>query len=236
MVVGLAALAAMALPALGRHANVGRSALHAGHAATLAPVRAAAALVPVRGTAAAQGALVHATPTGMTRFLPSPRLVFSLLALYGAFGNVLLAVHLAPLWAGLVAIVPAAIVERFAVTPVWRLLFRFQGHPSAPLETIVMSDATAVTGFRNGRGVVSVVRDGRLVQFSARLIDAQAHLDVRVGDSLRVEDVDPARERVTVSGSGGVECARASVTPRSSPCQSRCRSSSPGPPSSQFSY
>ena len=62
-----------------------------------------------------------------------------------------------------------------------------------------MSEATAVTPFRGGRGLVSVVRDGRLVQFSARLIDTQASLPVRVGDRLRIEDVDAARERVTVS-------------------------------------
>jgi hypothetical protein len=66
-----------------------------------------------------------------------------------------------------------------------------------------MSEATAVTPFRGGRGVVSVVREGRLVQFSARLIEAQTSLPVRVGDRLRIEDVESARERVTVSVVGG---------------------------------
>lgn len=197
MVVGLAGLGVMALPALGRHGSAGHGvhALRTGHVARLAAVR---------GAANAGHALVHAgTRTAtMTRFLPSPRLVFSLLALYGAFGNVLVAARL-PLWAAaLIAIVPAALVERFAVTPLWRTLFRFERQASGPLEELVMSEATAVTAFRGGRGVVSIVRDGRLVQFSARLIAAHADRPVRVGDRLRVEDIEPARERVTVSVPG----------------------------------
>jgi hypothetical protein len=146
-------------------------------------------------------ALAHtaAPTTAVTRFVPSPRLVFSTLALWGAFGNVLVAAHL-PVWAAaLLAIVPAALVERFAMQPLWRMLFKLELQAARPLAEIVMSEATAVTAFRGGRGVVSVVRAGRLVQFSAQLIDAQASLPVRVGDRLRVEDIDTARERVTVS-------------------------------------
>ncbi|HUJ61569.1 MAG TPA: hypothetical protein VLX92_23855 [Kofleriaceae bacterium] len=184
MVVGLAGLVAMALPALGRHGA-------AGHVGKLASARGA--LVSAKSVA-----LVHPSPS-LTRFLPSPRLVFSLLALYGAFGGVFAAAHLALGWAALAAIVPTAIVERFAVTPLWRLLFRYQGLPSSPLAEVVMSEATAVSAFRRGRGIVSVVRDGRLVQFSARLVDAQVGVVVQVGDRLRVEDVEPERERLTVS-------------------------------------
>jgi hypothetical protein len=147
----------------------------------------------------ASTALVASKSTALTRFLPSPRLVFSVLALYGAFGGVFIAAHLSLAWAALAAIVPTAVVERFAVTPLWRLLFRYQGQPSSPLAEVVMSEATAVTAFRKGRGIVSVVRDGRSVQFSARLVDAQVGVPVRVGDRLRVEDVEPERERLTVS-------------------------------------
>ena len=194
MVVGLVGLLVMALPALGRHGTIGHGvhALRAGHVAKLAPV----------GRIVTPGkALAHAgaQSTAVTRFVPSPRLVFSVLALWGAFGNVLVAAHL-PAWAAaLLALVPAALVERFAMTPLWRTLFKLELQAARPLAEIVMSEATAVTEFRRGRGLVSVVRDGRLVQFSARLIDAQATLPVRVGDRLRIEDVDPARERVTVS-------------------------------------
>ena len=114
MVVGLAGLAVMALPALGRHSTVahGVHALRAGHVAKLAP------LTP--GKALAHGS---ARPTTLTRFVPSPRLVFSVLALWGAFGNVFVAAHLAVWVAGLLAIVPAALLERFAMTPLWRTLF-----------------------------------------------------------------------------------------------------------------
>jgi hypothetical protein len=189
MVIGLAGLAAMALPALGRHGAAGHHSL-AGHVAHLAPGRASA-------LAAASTAIVHKPP--LTHFLPSPRVVFSTLALYGAFGDVMLAAHLALGWAALAALVPTILVERFAVTPLWRVLFRYQGEPSAPLAAIVMSEATAVTPFRRGRGIVSLVREGRSVQFSARLIEAQVGMPVHVGDRLRVEDIDPERERLTVS-------------------------------------
>jgi hypothetical protein len=195
MVVGLAGLVAMALPALARHGGAGHAhaALHAGHVGKLAaPGHASTALVAAKATSLAR-------PSGVTRFLPSPRLVFSVAALYGAFGNVLLAAHFALGWAALAAIVPAALVERFAVTPLWRLVFRYQGQPSGPLADLVMSEATAVTGFRRGRGIVSLVREGRAVQFSARLIDTQIGVPVKVGDRLRVEDIDPERERLTVS-------------------------------------
>jgi len=188
MVVGLAGLAVMALPALGRHSSHGVHALRAGHVTKLAPVSPGKAL-----------AHTSAQPTTLTRFVPSPRLVFSVLALWGAFGNVFVAANLAVWAAALLALVPTLLLERFAMTPLWRTLFKLEAQAARPLGEIVMSEATAVTAFRGGRGLISVVREGRLVQFSARLIDAQASLSVRVGDRLRIEDVDAARERVTVS-------------------------------------
>jgi hypothetical protein len=203
MVIGLSGLVVMAVPAFTHHGAIGKlggttRALHAAQVGKLA---------------ASQHALTAATPPGhdttivpadpgarWTRLVPSPRLVFSLLALFGAFGNAFVAAAgLAPLAAALAAIVPTVLVERFAVTPVWRLVFRFQAEPSSPLEACILSEARAVTAFRNGRGIVSVVRDGRAVQFSGSLTPAQAHLPVRVGDRLRVEDVDAKRERLTLS-------------------------------------
>src|ERR1700761_5852596 len=144
MVVGLVGLAVMALPAFGRHAGGHLGAHHgpiaqlghgAGHAAQLghhaAPGHAAPSLAAPGHALATQAQQSTAlVPAGLTRFLPSPRLVFSLLALYGAFANALLhAAHVAPLVAALVAVVPAALVERVLVTPLWRLVFRFQGQP-----------------------------------------------------------------------------------------------------------
>jgi hypothetical protein len=191
MVIGLVGLVVMAVPAFVHHGAIGHGhgvhgVLHAKSAVTQALVKQPDA-----------GALATA---GATRFIPSPRLVFSVLALYGAFGNALeRAFHLTPLIAALVAVVPAGLVERFCVTPLWNLVFRFAGPSSSPLAELVLCDATAVTAFRNGRGMVSLVRDGRLVQFAAQLVDADAAKPVRVGDRLRVEDLDAQRERLTVS-------------------------------------
>jgi hypothetical protein len=195
MVIGLAGLLVMALPAFARHGTGGGHGMHHAHHALHAKTTP---MLPGHGLIKDANALVAAKPA--MRFVPSPRMIFSVLALYGAFGNALLrAAHLSPLVAGLLAVLPAAAVERFAVTPLWNLLFRFEGRPSSPLEELVLCDATAVTAFRNGRGIVSLVRDGRSVQFSAQLIEAQAAMEVRVGDRLRVEDLDAQRERLTVS-------------------------------------
>ena len=107
--------------------------------------------------------------------------------------------HLPGLVVALVAVLPALLIERFAVTPLWNLVFRFQADPSSPLSALILEEASAVTPFRNGRGLVAVVRDGRLVQFSARLAAPQSGVPVRVGDRLRIEEVDSDRERLTVS-------------------------------------
>jgi hypothetical protein len=209
MVIGLAGLAVMALPALGggKHGHsAGGHAHHMGgsvrsHAASIGKLQ-----VPSKaGTdpfalERGRGADRAAPRSRWWRLLPSPRVVFSLLALYGASGNVLAHVeHIHPLAAALLALVPALAVERLAVTPLWNFALRFQSAPSSPLSALVLEEASAVTPFRNGRGVVAVVRDGRLVQFSAHLVNPQSDLPVRVGDRLRIEDVDADRERLTVS-------------------------------------
>lgn len=175
-----------AVPRLGGRASGGRGAIMPG---------TAAAAVPAGQTIPADTA-----PARVLRFVPSPRAICSITALYGAFGNALLhAGHLPFAWAAVVAVLPALVVERFLVRPVWNLLFRFQGQPSAPLEALLLSEARAVVPFRNGRGLVSVERDGRVVQLAATLREDQAAIAVKVGDRLRIEDVDARRERVTVS-------------------------------------
>ena len=175
-----------AMPRLGARAGGGRPAIMLGSADSAAP--------------AGQTIPADTTPARVLRWVPSPRAICSLLALYGAFGNALVhAGHLRFASAAVVAALPALVVERFVVRPVWNLLFRFQGQPSAPLETLLLSEAQAVVPFRNGRGLVSVVRDGRVVQLAASLREDQVAIAVKVGDRLRIEDVDARRERVTVS-------------------------------------
>jgi hypothetical protein len=186
MVVGLVGLVMMAIPALGGHR-------HLGHVQTHGQVHAHGTSLAHHGTHA------HAARDGL-RFLPSPRALFSISALYGAFGNALVrAAHLTTTRAALLAIIPALVTEGLLIRPVWNLLFRFQGQASAPLEALIMSEAEAVVPFRNGKGVVATVRDGRRVQLQARLSDDQASVPVKFGQRLRIEDVDARRECVTVS-------------------------------------
>lgn len=206
MVIGLVGLVMMAVPALGGHrhlppihthghgAGVGHAGAHGGQLAHHAP------------DVGQHGAHTHELARGGSfigtglRFIPSPRAVFSVLALYGAFGNALVhAAQLPRVAAALVAIVPAFATEWFLIRPIWNLLFRFQGEASTPLEQLILGEAHAVVPFRNGRGVITTVRDGRRVQLSARLTDAQAAAPVAVGQRLRIEDVDARRECVTVS-------------------------------------
>jgi len=186
MVVGLVGLVMMAIPALGGHRHLGHIQTH-GH-------------VHAHGTSLAHhGGHAHAARDGL-RFLPSPRALFSISALYGAFGNALVrAAHLSTTRAALIAVVPALLVEWLLIRPIWNLLFRFQGQASAPLEALIMSEAEAVVPFRNGKGIVATVRDGRRVQLQARLSETQAALPVKFGQRLRIEDVDARRECVTVS-------------------------------------
>src|SRR5277367_910381 len=148
MVVGLVGLVVMALPALTGLAHGHGAGGHGSHGA-----------LGLRGLGALRGkgevglaVSAKSVAWAGARFVPSPRLVFSLLALYGAFGNALVhAAHLGGAAAALVAIVPAWLVERLAVAPLWNLAFRFQGQASSSLDALVLDEARAVTPFRNGR-------------------------------------------------------------------------------------
>ncbi|PTL82271.1 hypothetical protein [Vitiosangium sp. GDMCC 1.1324] len=203
MCVGLVGLSAMAVPGIFHHGQLGHGGGHsAGHSA--GHVAHPGHMTHGHGPASPTPHHGHVVPTSdsghsLLHFLPEPRLVFSLLALYGAFGN-LLVIFLTPHWlAALLALVPALLVERFVLAPLWKLASQFQGQPCSPLPGLLMEEAHAVTPFHNGKGMVQVIHDGRSVQLSARLVDGQALLPVRVGDKLRIEEVDAENERVTVS-------------------------------------
>jgi hypothetical protein len=202
MVIGLVGLATMAIPAFARHGTAPSPHGHGTGGGHLhAPAARAGALVAPRAPAAPAAATQSSqNQSGIGRWIPSPRAIFTVFALYGAFGNLLIeAFHFSLVLAALVAIVPTLLFERLAVRPLWNLVFRFQGRPSAPLEQLILADAVAVVPFRNGRGIVSANREGRIVQLAARLQGDQAALPVKVGDRLRIEDVDARNERVTVS-------------------------------------
>jgi hypothetical protein len=172
------------------------------HAAHPAPggLKATPSQAPANGANTAGQNAEATAGFQIARLIPSPRAIFSIMTLFGAFGYALVtALHFAPLLAALIAIVPAWAIEYFAARPLWNLMFQFQGKPCSSIETLIMCEAKAVTPFRNGRGLVSLEHDGRLVQFSARLPEAQAGMPVRVGDTLRVEEVDAANQRVLVT-------------------------------------
>jgi hypothetical protein len=202
MVIGLVGLVALAIPAFshshgalsGHGLRGGGHALGSGAHATSTPA-----------VGSARGALQQLIPADaqhdrLGSYLPSPRAVFSVLTLYGAFGNAgTHAFHLSQLAAAFLAVVPALLVEVLVVRRVWNLLFRFQGAPSSPLEQLILTEAEAVVPFRNGRGLISTVKDGRRVQLAARLRADQETEPVKVGTRLLIEDVDAARERVTVA-------------------------------------
>ena len=189
---------------LGGHGPTGNAALSGQNHAALPGHHGAQAVQAVARTEMAEGGMAAPLPpaalVGFSRLIPSPPTVFSLLALTGAFGYVLGSfAHLALILSLLIALVPALLVERVVVAPLWGLLFRFEGKPSSPFLAIVTEQAEAVTPFHNGRGIVRCIRDGRVIQLSARLVESQAALPVKVGDTLRIQDVDESHERVVVS-------------------------------------
>jgi hypothetical protein len=195
IVVGIVGLAVMALPAFAHGAHGGSAG--AGHAFSAGHHVAAPG---GHGSVAGAGAAQPAASLPALQFLLSPRALFSLVAMYGATGNVLVRVaHMTPALAGFVAVVPALAIERLVVSPLWNLMFRYQGQPSSPLYELILREAKAVTPFKNGRGIVAVERDGRLVQFVARLSGGHGAVRVRVGERLRIEEVDGGRECLVVS-------------------------------------
>src|SRR4051812_5934983 len=112
MVVGLVGLVMMALPALGGHHlppghGHALTGSHPGHLGAAPHTTDAAPAGASPGATHAILASAPATHIGR-RFFPSPRTVFSVLALYGAFGNALVhAAHLRPTFAALLASGPA---------------------------------------------------------------------------------------------------------------------------------
>src|SRR5689334_7698507 len=104
MVIGLTGLVMMAIPAFARHGHAPPPhGLGHGHAGGHVLGNGGHAGGAHAGGAHAGGAHAHAhatpskelvaaagdAPAGIIRFIPSPRAVFSVLALYGAFGNAL---------------------------------------------------------------------------------------------------------------------------------------------------
>ena len=131
----------------------------------------------------------------------SPRVAFSVMIGFGAAGLIARG-WLPPTLVALIALLGGVLFERLLVLPFWNFLLRFASHPALTLESAVMDRATAVSGFdANGHGLVAIELDGQVVQVLGTLTagDRASGLRIRAGDTVRVEEVDAARNRCTVS-------------------------------------
>lgn len=131
----------------------------------------------------------------------SPRIILAVAFGMGATGLVL-----RPLLGGVVLLGVAALggvaVERVVVRPLWNLFMRFGSNPALTLESAVMSEALVTSSFdASGHGMVSIEVDGQVVQLlaSLRAPEIGAGTRVRAGDRVRIEDIDAARNRCTVT-------------------------------------
>ena len=195
---GLVAMAATGLahsgshsgpPATG-HAGAGHGSGQAqGHAQAS---HSAASHAQGRGAGGVRSALLS---------LASPRVLFSLLVGFGLTGVVGRPFVSGVLLAA-IAVAGGIAFERALVAPLWRALFKFASNPASTLESSLMGEARAASGFDgNGQGLVAVEVDGQVVQClgTLRADDMALGVHVHAGDLLRVEDVDATRNRCTVS-------------------------------------
>ncbi len=150
---------------------------------------------------AGAGRSITRTGASWLATIASPRVAFSLLTGFGATGALLSHVVVGPALFGAAAL-GALGFERLLVTPIWNRMMRFASEPAETLESCIASTVRAVTTFdAQGQGLVLVELDGQLTQVLAtlRAEDRAAGAHVRTGDTLRVEDVDAARNRCIVS-------------------------------------
>jgi hypothetical protein len=134
----------------------------------------------------------------------SPRVVFNFLVGFGATGLVVERL-VGPILALPIAIVGGVVFESFIVRPIFNSLFRFESRPAQTLESSLMSEGRAVTGFdANGNGLISLELGGEVVQvLGSQLREERASgVRIRAGDIVRIEEIDSSRNRCTVSRIG----------------------------------
>ena len=134
----------------------------------------------------------------------SPRVLFNFLVGFGATGLIVERL-VGPVLALPIAIVGGVLFEAFVVRPIFNLLFRFESQPAQTLESALMSEGRAVTGFdANGNGLISLELGGEVVQVLGTQLneDRAAGVRIRAGDIVRIEEVDDTRNRCTVSRIG----------------------------------
>ena len=133
--------------------------------------------------------------------LASPRTLFSLLLGVGATGLVL-----EPMLSGVPLAAASAAggvaFDRLIVTQIWNFVLRFASVPAVTLDSCITDHATAVTAFdATGHGIVAVELDGQVVHVLGTLwsADRAAGVKVRAGQRVRIEEVNAARNRCSVS-------------------------------------
>lgn len=134
----------------------------------------------------------------------SPRVLFNVLVGFGATGLIAERI-VGPFLALPIALAGGLAFETIVVRPILNSLFRFASEPAQTLESAIMSEAKAVTGFDpRGNGLIAVELGGEVVQILGTLTagERSAGVRVRAGDALRIEDVDSIRNRCTVSRIG----------------------------------
>jgi hypothetical protein len=139
----------------------------------------------------------------------SPRVLFNFLVGFGATGLIFERL-VGPVLALPIAIVGGIAFEALVVRPIFKSLFRFESSPAQTLESALMSEGRAVTGFdAMGNGLISLELGGEVVQvLGTQLSDERAAgVRIRSGDSVRIEEVDSKRNRCTVSRIGLGEAA-----------------------------
>ncbi len=197
LALGATGLAAMALLGFG-HVGAGghHAGAHAGHAG-----HAGQHGHDPGHHAGHHGAAAHGSTLGRLLGLLSPRLIFSVLVGIGATGLLLRPLLIEPFTLG-AALLGGFAFERFLAGPLWNFLFRFESRPAALLESAIMEEARAVADFdAAGQGLIQLELDGQVLQLlgTLRPEDRAAARRVRRGDLLRIEEVDTARNRCTVS-------------------------------------
>ena len=134
----------------------------------------------------------------------SPRVLFNFLVGFGATGLVMERL-VGPVLALPIAILGGVGFEMLVVRPIFNSLFRFESQPAQTLESALMSEGRAVTGFdANGNGLVAIELGGEVVQVLGIQLakDRKSGVRIRTGDMVRIEEVDSTRNRCTVSRIG----------------------------------
>jgi hypothetical protein len=134
----------------------------------------------------------------------SPRVLFNFLVGFGATGLVVERL-VGPVLALPIALAGGVAFEALVVRPIFNSLFRFESRPAQTLESALMSEGRAVTGFdAGGNGLISLELGGEVVQVLGTQLSQERATGVRIraGDKVRIEEVDGARNRCTVSRIG----------------------------------